>query len=240
MHAYQSYALDGLGLGTLDPKVGQIAGIAASGAALTGTMLAALTTMTAAGPIGAIVAGLIGIGVAIASAFQGCGDTCIEATKIANQIEPILNNNVTTYLQSPIHYASMQAAALNNFDTAWAALTQACSNPQLQSAGQNCIQDRQRGSCAYKTSPGGWSNGQYIIPGANGSGNACWNWFVGYRDPIANDPTVVPDPSTTSAASSLISNLIPSVSTGSFPLLPLLALVGGGLLLMSFNSKGNN
>ena len=35
-----------------------------------------------------------------------------------------------------------------------------------------CIADRQRGGCHYQ------SNGQ------------CWNWFIGYRDPIANDPQV--------------------------------------------------
>lgn len=116
--------------------------------------------------------GAIGIG-------KGCGNTCIAATEFANQAEQILRQNLNTYMSLPTpRYASQQTAALNIFDQTWAALisVQACGNPALGSAGKNCITDRQAGSCKYKD--------------ANGN---CWNWFVGYRDPIANDTNIQAD-----------------------------------------------
>ena len=134
--------------------------------------------------------------------------------------------------------ASLQAAALNNFDTVWNALKTACSDPSLGAAGQRCISDRQQGSCAYKVSPGGWQNGVYVYNGPNGSGSSCWNWFVGYRDPIANDPTVVPDPTPTSpSASSNVAaggNPISAVLGSGFNFSSLIlpaAVIGGGLLV---------
>jgi hypothetical protein len=180
------------GFGALDQQQSSIANAAMSGAILTGTLLG--------GPLGgAIAAAISQLGILLANAFSGCGQTCVEATKIANQVEPILQQNVDKYMSAPVHYASLQAGALNNFDFTWQALQQACSNPQLQAAGQRCISDRQRGACTWKASPGGWAQDTtgkwtYTGYGAAGSGDACWNWFVGYRDPIANDPTVVADP----------------------------------------------
>lgn len=128
--------------------------------------------------------GAIGIG-------QGCGNTCIAATEFANQAEPLLRQNLNTYLGLPIpRYQSQQTAALNIFDQTWAALISpnACGNPALGSAGKACVSDRQRGSCAY-----------------TGSDGKCWNWFIGYRDPIANDPNVVPDTPASSVASAVSS-----------------------------------
>jgi hypothetical protein len=200
---YSPAALGTLGtVGTLDPQTQQIAGIAAAAATTTGSILAASHLMIfglAGGPLGAAIAGIAAVGLALANLFSGCGQTCVEATKIANQCEPLLLQNLQHYLSAPTHYASMQAAALNNFDFVWAALTKSCSTPALQQAGQNCVQDRQRGACKWTASPGGWaqdSTGKWTYSGygAAGSGSACWNWFVGYRDPIANDPTVIPDP----------------------------------------------
>lgn len=178
--------------------------IATTGAATTVSILVALGTVT--GPVGAAIAGLVAVGSLLASVFKGCGSTCTEATSIANQVEQALQQNLSTYMSAPVHYASAQAAALNNFQTAWNALTQACGNPQLLSAGTNCISERQQGACSYKTSPGGWQQNSagawaYVPPGANNSGSSCWNWWIGYHDPIANDPTVVPDPSPVSASS---------------------------------------
>lgn len=159
-----------------------------------GVMHALAVSGSLAGPIGAAVAGALALGMALYKEFQGCGQTCIAASQIADRVEPILRQNLDNYMSAPVHYASMQAAALNNFDFAWAALSKACSNAQLQEAGQRCIADRQPGACHYHTSPGGWAGGQYTAPGQDGSGSKCWNWWIGYRDPIANDPTVVPDP----------------------------------------------
>lgn len=169
------------------------------------------TASTVGGAIGTIVGGpLLGAAVsaaiqgaaalasAIAGVFSGCGQTCVEASNVANQVGNLLSQNVHNYINAPIRTQSMQAAFLATFDNAWAQLVQMCSNPQLGTAGQNCISDRQQGACTWKSSPGGWQqdasgNWSFIWPGPAGSGTACWNYFVGMRDPIANDPTVVPD-----------------------------------------------
>lgn len=183
------------GFGALDLSSATIANQAASAATITGQLAGALSGIPVVGPA---VAAAAQIGLLLANVFSGCGKTCVEASNLANQAEPILLQNLQNYLNAPIRYASLQAAALNNFDLTWNALTQACSDPSLGSAGQACISDRQRGACHYQTSPGGWSqasgNWTYQGAGPQGSGTSCWNWFVGYRDPIANDPGVVPDP----------------------------------------------
>lgn len=86
-------------------------------------------------------------------------------TEIVNELEPLLKNNLDAYLSGPRTRAS-QAAALKNFDDAWAwlASAEACGNPDLGSPGKACIADRSRGGK--------------------------WDWFSYYRDPIANDPEV--------------------------------------------------
>ena len=224
------------GLGQLlSPTNQTIAQGAASAASLTGVLIGALAAIPIAGPIAAAIAG---IGVLLANVFAGCGNTCVEATNLANQAEPLLDQNLQTYMSAPVHYASLQAAALNNFALTWNALVQGCSNPALGSAGKACISDRQQGGCHYQTSPGGWQqqNGQwiYVNPGAQGSGSTCWNWFVGYHDPIANDPTVVPDPVPGGAAvSSLLSSVgIPSDATLFGLPLGDVAIGAGALLLL--------
>jgi hypothetical protein len=133
-------------------------------------------------------------------------------------------------MSSPVHYQSMQTAYLQLFDGTWAALVKACSDPSLGAAGQACISDRQAGSCAYKTSPGGWKQASdgtwtYVEPGPNGSGTACWNSFIGRRDPVANDPTVVPDP-----GGSLLSSITGGASGSIFGVPAPLAI--GGLALV--------
>lgn len=204
------------------------ASIAATGIATTTSILGALTPgLTVLGlavpVVGTAIAALVAVGVAVANLFKGCGQTCIAATNIANQADAIMVQNVTAYTSSPTRYASMQVAALNTFDTTWAALQQACNNPSLAAAGQRCITDRQRGACTWKASPGGWnSDGTFTPWGAAGSGSTCWNWFVGMRDPIANDPFVQPDPvpGQTSSGTSTGSPLTTSTVSASEPLSP--------------------
>lgn len=226
----------GFGQGVLSPQNQTIAQGAAAAASLTGILIGSLAAIPIAGPIAAAIAG---IGVLLANVFAGCGNTCVEATDLANQAEPILLQNLQTYMSAPVHYASLQAAALNNFTLTWNALVQACGNPALSSAGANCIGDRQEGGCHYETSPGGWQqqNGTwvYVYPGAQGSGSTCWNWFVGYHDPIANDPTVVPDPVPgASFASGLLSSVgIPADATIFGLPVADVAIAAGGLLLLS-------
>lgn len=201
--------------------VSTIATTAATGFATTASILFQLGLVSSTIPIvGVAIAALVAVGIALANVFKGCGQTCVQATAIANQCDTILAQNVNAYTSCPIRYASMQAAALNTFDTTWTALQQACGNAQLGAAGQRCITDRQRGACTWKASPGGWNaDGTFTKWGAAGSGSACWNWFIGMRDPIANDPNVQPDP----VAGSSSSTGLPATSTGvSIP-----ATVGG-------------
>jgi hypothetical protein len=193
--------------GALPAQDQMISAVAQAGAA---TSIATLVAMgSIGGPVGAAIGGLISLAGVIANMFGGCGQTCVAASNIANQLDGPLGQAFNTYMASPVHYQSMQTAYLQLFDSTWAALSQACSNPQLGSAGQACINDRARDGCTWKVSPGGWSqNGDgswtYTPYGPNGSGSTCWNWFVGMRDPVANDPTVVPDPPPGAAMSSAL------------------------------------
>jgi hypothetical protein len=98
------------------------------------------------------------------------------ATKVVNELEPQLKINLDGYLNGPRNVSS-QAQALANFDAMWNMVVEACSNPQLGSAGQRCISERQRGGSAP------WCP----------TGTGC-DWFILYRDPIANDTQVRPDP----------------------------------------------
>lgn len=227
------------GVGALPPQAQSIASMAAAGASATGFLIGALAAIPIAGPIAAAIAGL---GVAIANVFGGCGQTCVAATQIADQVGQILGDNLAKYLAAPVHYKSLQAAALNNFDTAWAALVRACGDPGLSDAGKRCISDRQAGSCKWQASPGGWTRNAdgswtYTAWGPAGSGSACWNWFIGMRDPIANDPTVVPDPSPVSGAGSSILSAVglsPSVTVFGVPAADLVlpaVLIGAGMMM---------
>ena len=155
--------------------------------------------------------------------FSGCGQTCVLASNEANQVEQYLQKNLALY-QASGHTHSEQAAALANFDNAWSVLEQYCGNPQLGNAGHNCIADRQAGACKWKNDGAG---------GPAGSGSICWNWFVGYRDPIANDPNVVPDPSPVSTVAAIVpasvSDAASQVSTFFSGVSPLWLIGGLGL-----------
>jgi hypothetical protein len=214
------------------PMVSTIATTAATGFATTASILFQLGMVSSTIPIvGVAIAALVAVGIALANVFKGCGQTCVQATSIANQCDTILAQNVNAYTSSPIRYASMQAAALNTFDTTWTALQQACGNAALAAAGQRCITDRQRGACTWKASPGGWNaDGTFTPWGAAGSGSTCWNWFVGMRDPIANDPNVQPDPTSSSlAAGSTATGAVGTTTTATSSDLTEL-LIGAALL----------
>jgi len=212
------------------------ASIAGAGATTTVSLLVLLGTIT--GPVGAVIAGLIGIGVALVKVFQGCGATCVQATQYANQVEAALQQNLQAYLSAPVRTTSMQAAAVNNYNTAIAALQQACGQAALGQAGVNCIDERiDPNSCQWKASPGGWdtSTCTYTGYGASGSGTACWNWVIGYLDPIQNDPCVQPDSVLLSGGSSSTSANLPALSSiTSSPL-----LLAGGLLVAALLLGGD-
>ena len=180
----------------LPPGLGATAaqeGIAVGGAAAS----SAASILAATGTIAAGTVPIIGAGIAIVTTLisaliqnSGCGITCVETSQWANQAEPLLAQNIAAYFAQPAPRSqSSQAAALQNFSNVWNALVQQCQQPGTGTAGQRCISDRQSGACTWKqttTSP------LLGYPGEPQPG-ACWNWWSGYHDPIANDPDVAPD-----------------------------------------------
>ncbi len=240
--------LRGLGSAQSAQTKATIESIAATGASSAAATLAYLYPATFGGPVGIAIAGIIAIGVVVAQMFKGCGQTCVQASNIADQVGAQLVQMFNTYMSSPVHYQSMQTAYLQQWDAFWQALTQACSDPNLQDAGKRCISDRQQGACHYHTSPGGWqkdSSGKwiYVAPGQDGSGNTCWNWFVGTRDPVANDPTIIPDPTPTQTVGDAASTILSNVTGGSGAGIPPMLLLGGvallGFMFMSMQGEGH-
>ena len=149
--------------------------------------------------IGAAIAGVTLLATALIK-NSGCGQTCIETSQWANQAEPLLQQNIQAYFSNPAPRSqSQQNAALANFDAVWARLVQMCSDPSTGNAGKRCISDRQSGACTWKQSA---SSPLLAYPGEPQAG-ACWNWFSGYRDPIADDPNVVADSVGSIASSAL-------------------------------------
>jgi hypothetical protein len=144
---------------------------------------------------------IAGVSLAIEAILNsGCGQSCVMATQFANQFETQLQNNLAAYmaLSTPRPYVAQQAA-LANFDQFWAYLVQQCGNPQLGSAGQRCISERQRG-------------GKYDA-------------FTPFRDPIANDPNVAPPiPATTALVNSAVSSF--GIDTSAWPAWWPIAVVG--------------
>lgn len=187
------------------------------GAPVAATAIGSTAVMT--GALGALAVPVVGAaiaGVAILAADliknSGCGPTCIQATQYANQAGALMTQNMNAYLALPTPRSqSAQSAALGTFDALWAKLQQMCGDPSLGDAGKRCITDRQAGACVWKASQGGWQQQSgkwtYVPWGPAGSGNVCWNWFVGMRDPIANDPYVVPDAQAATPSSSPVAAL---------------------------------
>lgn len=187
------YRVRGLSDAATDVQIGSSLAIPVAtpliGGALstTGTLAAGSTILGMAPALAVPIIGAALAGVAIAAEFlirnSGCGITCVETSEWANKAEPILKQNLQAYqaLPSP-RTQSQQTAALAIFDNIWGQLSQLCSQPGTGNAGVRCISDRQAGACKWKDSSG-----------------QCWNWFSGYRDPIANDK-VVPDDQATPGA----------------------------------------
>ena len=157
--------------------------------------------------VAAELLGALGVG-------AGCGQSCITASAFADKAQPIFYQNLQTYMALPKpRAASAQAAALAVFDALWAGYLQQCATVP-GAAGSNCVADRAAGACHYKV---------------NG---ACWNWFVGFRDPIAHDPDVVPDSQLATAADSLAASV---TGGGSGSTWGLLALAAGVVAVLAFS-----
>lgn len=93
----------------------------------------------------------------------------VASTAIVNELEPVLKDNLDAYMAGP-RTRTAQALHLAQFDQAWEYLKsqEGCGNPELGNPGRNCIADRSRGGR--------------------------WDWASYYRDPIAKDAGVQPDP----------------------------------------------
>lgn len=170
----------------------------------------------AGGPIGAGVAAAIE-GIRLLLSRKGPKQK-VATTKIVNAVEPILQQNLKGYQDGP-HTVASQQAALSVYDQGWAYVIEYCDTPAMGAPGKECVKDRQAG-------------GE-------------WDWFSYYRDPIANDPNVVPDETAIldeegNAIGNTIAASTPLFGISLDPKLLLgIALVGGALLLMGGgDSKG--
>ena len=223
---YNNGALYGLGDVTgAENTVGIV-----SGAAMVGTSIAAMIPNLLAASAVPIVGAAIAAATLIITQIiknSGCGQTCIETSQWANQAEKGLIQNIQAYFGNSPRYASQQTLALANFDAIWSQLQAICGQAGTGNAGVRCITDRQDGACTWKqtaTSP------LLAYPGEPQVGE-CWNWFNGYRDPIANDPDVQPDSvaSTVSSVTTAAGSLLSDVGVNSSLALPL--LIGAAVLL---------
>lgn len=155
--------------------------------ALGGGSLAAATGLSASLAIPIVGAAFAGVLLGIEAILNsGCGQTCVVTSQWANQAAAQLDRMIKAYFSVPVpRPQSLQQGCMNLFQQVWAQLVANCSQPNLGTAGQNCISDRQDGACKWKASPPAY-------PGEPAAGQ-CWNWWNGYYWPIANDPDVVPD-----------------------------------------------
>lgn len=149
--------------------------VGGSGAAA-GSAAVAGASWAAAGATFGISAAIGAVTLLIAK-FKQRAQQKVATTQIVNEAEPLLQQNLQAWQQSS-KTVSDQAQALANFDVIWAEVSRQCNQPQFGKPGTWCTDDRKAGACKWRD--------------ANGE---CWNWFVGYRDPIASDTNVVADPS---------------------------------------------
>ena len=130
--------------------------VISAGGAAAGALLPTVTSAAWAIPVvgAGVAAAIIAIGV-----LSRRGKQRVAATELVNQLEPILKQNLTGFLEGP-RTPESQAAALQVFDDAmnWLQSANACGSSDLGGAGEACISDRQRGGK--------------------------WDWFAYYRDPI--------------------------------------------------------
>ena len=119
--------------------------------------------------VGPIIAG-VSLGLSVLFNRRGPKQK-VASTKIADEIEELLKENLAGYMASD-RTKTIQAYALKNFDDAWAFLSSSdgCGSPDLGEPGRRCISERQRGGSAP------WCP----------TGTGC-DWFTLYRDPISTD-----------------------------------------------------
>lgn len=218
----RGWNLSGLGqLGQEGPGVGQRLTIAAPTIAMatlaTASHFGAAWATAAIPVVGPIIAGVT---VALMLIFGRKGPKQRRATtEIVNKVEPLLKKNLDGYLSGPRTRAA-QEQALANFDAGWQYVQEYCGIPEMGNPGKACISDRQSGACIWRD-----------------EANECWNWFKGYRDPIANDPNVRTDPVVDTLTGKLVDPLTGQTFSagglggGNFYLLAGLGLLAAVLLM---------
>jgi hypothetical protein len=195
-----------IGLG--QPGTGQMIALGApSIAGMTVASLAAAKVGWAVAAIPIVGPILAGVTLGLSALFARKGPRQrVATTEIVNKVEPLLQQNLQGYLSSPRNRLA-QTQALPNFDARWQFVVEHCAIPEMGNPGRACIADRDRG-------------GQF-------------DWFAAYRNPIANDPDVQPDP--TLLGSGLLTSLFPSQGDGAGPSSMILvlaaALIFGGLFI---------
>lgn len=189
-----------IGMATGSAKRG---GIAAAGATL-------LSLAPLAGPVaGAFMAVAGGVVTAMATMFKGCGASCTETSKVADQAAAAWKQIQDAYWAQSVRTKSSQSAALAALESIAGELQNFCANPAYGDAGKRCISER-----LVRGGPAPW------CPTRTG----CDFWTTIY-DPIANDTGVVADPVSVQVAEAL------GVSGENSNLL-MLGLLAGGLLLV--------
>ena len=175
--------------------------------------------MSAVPVIGAVVAGVT-LGLMALFSRKGPKQR-VATTQIVNKVEPLLQQNLQGYLSGP-RTVSSQQQALANFDAGWQFILDNCGIAEMGNPGKACISDRQAGACTWREA------------------GECWDWFKGYRDLIANDSQVKPDPFVDSVTGGLVDALTggifkPGGGLGSTGL-----LIGLGLLAAAFFIGGKS
>ncbi len=212
--------------GYISQGAGAAAAIVGAAGVSTGAFLSSIGIASAAsGPLAPFVIAAGALVALLGNVFSGCGQTCVQATSVANSVENVLKQNLAAW-QSSQKLQSQQIAALANFDYAYGKLLSGCSDPSLGNAGKRCVIERLgTKDCA--------NNPQYQQQ-ASSLGTTCarFPWPDWYRDPIANDPNVIPDPVTptsildgTTPISSVFSNMTPAETE--------LLFIAGGVLLLA-------
>lgn len=190
-----------------------LAGLGQSGAQ---TAVVGLATAAGADPE-PISKAVLSVAALITSFFGQPDYAKIATTEIVNKAEVLLKSNLAAWQSLPAGQknSATQAAALSNFDNVWIEVEQACLGGGYGSAGNACLADRQQAGCHFQV------NGQ------------CWNWFTGYRDPIAHDPAVAVNAASPSSGTVSVGTDITAAAgaTAGVSVDPTLLLLAGAALV---------
>jgi hypothetical protein len=229
------------GLGAEPVKIVQTAGNIANAAVPVAMGISHATVFGVSAAMSATIIGaaVAGVTLALMALFSRKGGKQKAATTgMVDQAVKAMQDNLAGYIAGP-HTVSSQAQALANFDAAWQFVVESCGQETMGDPGQRCILERMPAAqCDYA-----YSHPNAVVPwwtpDLNNvlSRSECGKWDMAKdnRDPIANDPHVVPDPSITGDIGAAAEGLISSVSGGGLGAL----LLAGGLIFVALSMGGN-